>query len=195
MQYPLKSGWLVHILQSPPSSRLLAPAITFPFLALPEGFWKAALSPLLPWSSTFLPESSTWSAQLLCSVRNMDFKESHKNTNTVCHTKGGLQGSSWTHRFTFIGAIPVLRGRPAKPRAHWAQWWAPHSHCVPRGLHRARGVCSMEQFPFASTFSFHNLHWGTSVEDGQELLSICLLTTEILLCGHLSAAGPIDRKE
>lgn len=106
--------------------------------AIPRSAWglpKSCTFPLLPWRSTFLPESSTWSAQLLCSIRNTNFKESHKNTTTVYRIKGGLQVSSWAHRFIFLGAIPVIRGRRAKP---WADMSSPFPLCVTGTLQSKR---------------------------------------------------------
>lgn len=55
----------------------------------------------------------------LCKECNTNCVQSSKTPNTVCHNKGFLQASfSCVHRFIFLGASPVFRGRDAKPQAY-----------------------------------------------------------------------------
>lgn len=63
------------------------------------------------------------------------------------------------------------------PWAHWAQEWAPHSHCVPGDLTEQEVFVpqSSAHLP-CSTFSFHNLHWGASVSASSPLRFSCVAT-------------------
>lgn len=117
----------------------------------------------------------------------MNFKESHKTTSIVYRSQGGLHVSSWADRFVFLGRIPAHEEGSTESHGHTEHsgpsplppcaMGTSQTKCL---FHRAEPICSAPHSPFV-----------TCTED----LSICLLTAEILMCGHLSAAGQINRKE